>query len=45
LAVFASAGLGHLAVQIGRGLGAIVTAIDVSEEKLAHAEASAHRLH
>jgi propanol-preferring alcohol dehydrogenase len=37
LAVFGVGGLGHLAVQIGRGLGAIVTAIDVSEEKLAHA--------
>jgi len=35
LAVFGVGGLGHLAVQIGRGLGAIVTAIDVSEEKLA----------
>src|SRR5258707_7829915 len=34
-AVFGVGGLGHLAVQIGRGLGAIVTAIDVSEEKLA----------
>jgi len=38
LAVFGVGGLGHLAVQIGRGLGAIVTAIDVSEEKLAHAK-------
>src|SRR5216683_3403025 len=37
LAVFGVGGLGHLAVQIGRGLGAIVTAIDVSAEKLAHA--------
>jgi propanol-preferring alcohol dehydrogenase len=37
LAVFGVGGLGHLAVQIGRGFGAIVTAIDVSEEKLAHA--------
>jgi alcohol dehydrogenase, propanol-preferring len=30
--------LGHLAVQIGLELGAIVTAIDVSDEKLAHAK-------
>ena len=37
LAVFGIGGLGHLAVQIGLGMGAIVTAIDVSEEKLAHA--------
>lgn len=37
LAVFGVGGLGHLAVQIGGRLGAIVTAIDVSEEKLAHA--------
>jgi len=37
LAVFGVGGLGHLAAQIGRGLGAIVTAIDVSEEKLAQA--------
>src|SRR5258708_24916791 len=37
LAVFGVGGLGHLAVQIGRGLGAIVTAIDVSDEKLAQA--------
>jgi alcohol dehydrogenase, propanol-preferring len=34
LAVFGVGGLGHLAVQIGIGLGAIVTAVDVSEEKL-----------
>jgi len=39
LAVFGVGGLGHLAVQIGVGLGAIVTAIDVSDEKLAHARA------
>jgi propanol-preferring alcohol dehydrogenase len=38
LAVFGVGGLGHLAVQIGIGLGAIVTAIDVSDEKLAHAK-------
>jgi propanol-preferring alcohol dehydrogenase len=38
LAVFGVGGLGHLGVQIGRGLGAIVTAVDVSEEKLADAK-------
>jgi alcohol dehydrogenase, propanol-preferring len=38
LAVFGIGGLGHLAVQIGLGLGAIITAIDVSDEKLAHAK-------
>lgn len=38
LAVFGVGGLGHLAVQIGLGLEAIVTAIDVSDEKLAHAK-------
>src|ERR1700731_3943402 len=37
LAVFGVGGLGHLAVQIGRSMGAIVTAVDVSEEKLARA--------
>src|SRR6202045_442929 len=37
LAVIGVGGLGHLAVQIGQGLGAIVTAIDISDEKLAHA--------
>jgi alcohol dehydrogenase, propanol-preferring len=35
LAVFGVGGLGHLAVQIGRASGAEITAIDVSEEKLA----------
>jgi propanol-preferring alcohol dehydrogenase len=46
LAVFGVGGLGHLAVQIGVGLGAEVTAIDVSEEKLAHAKSlgAAHTL-
>jgi alcohol dehydrogenase, propanol-preferring len=38
LAVFGVGGLGHLAVQIGNELGAIVTAIDVSDEKLARAK-------
>jgi alcohol dehydrogenase, propanol-preferring len=38
LAVFGVGGLGHLAVQIGLGLGAIITAVDVSDEKLAHAK-------
>jgi propanol-preferring alcohol dehydrogenase len=38
LAVFGVGGLGHLAVQIGLGLGAIVTAIDVFDEKLAYAK-------
>jgi propanol-preferring alcohol dehydrogenase len=38
LAVFGVGGLGHLAVQIGDGLGAIVTAIDVTDEKLARAK-------
>ncbi len=37
-AVFGVGGLGQLAVQIGAGLGAIVTAIDVSDEKLARAK-------
>jgi alcohol dehydrogenase, propanol-preferring len=37
LAVFGVGGLGHVAVQIGRGLGANVIAIDISDEKLAQA--------
>src|SRR5271154_6410716 len=37
LAIFGVGGLGHLAVQIGRELGAVITAIDISDEKLAHA--------
>src|SRR5271163_3684840 len=46
LAVFGVGGLGHLAVQIGVGLGAEVTAIDVAEEKLAYARSlgAAHTL-
>jgi alcohol dehydrogenase, propanol-preferring len=35
LAVFGIGGLGHIAVQLGLAAGAEVTAIDVSEEKLA----------
>jgi alcohol dehydrogenase, propanol-preferring len=37
LAVFGVGGLGHLAVQMGVDLGAIVTAVDVSDEKLTRA--------
>ncbi|MGA8224487.1 MAG: zinc-dependent alcohol dehydrogenase [Candidatus Acidiferrales bacterium] len=39
LAVIGIGGLGHLAVQIGREMGAQVTAIDISEEKLELARA------
>ncbi|HKW56216.1 MAG TPA: alcohol dehydrogenase catalytic domain-containing protein [Candidatus Acidoferrum sp.] len=35
VAIFGIGGLGHLAIQIARELGAEITAIDVSEEKLA----------
>jgi alcohol dehydrogenase, propanol-preferring len=38
LAIFGVGGLGHLGVQIGVGLGAQVTAIDVSDDKLACAK-------
>jgi propanol-preferring alcohol dehydrogenase len=38
LAVFGVGGLGHLAVQIGLGMGAEVIAVDVSDEKLLYAK-------
>jgi alcohol dehydrogenase, propanol-preferring len=47
LAIFGIGGLGHLAVQIGRALGAEIAAVDVSEEKLALARSlgAAHAFH
>ena len=47
LAIFGVGGLGHLAVQIGRALGAEIAAVDVSEEKLALARSlgAAHAFH
>ena len=38
LAIFGIGGLGHLAVQIGREMGAEITAIDTADEKLRLAE-------
>jgi alcohol dehydrogenase, propanol-preferring len=38
LAIFGVGGLGHIAIQIGRSHGAEVTAIDISDEKLAQAK-------
>lgn len=38
LAVFGVGGLGHIAIQIGHSVGAEVTAIDISDEKLAQAK-------
>jgi propanol-preferring alcohol dehydrogenase len=38
LAVFGVGGLGHLAIQIARNLGAEITAIDVADDKLAMAK-------
>ncbi len=38
LAVFGVGGLGHMAVQVGRKMGADVIAIDISDEKLALAK-------
>ena len=46
LAIFGVGGLGHLAIQIGHNLGAEITAIDISDEKLALAKSlgAAHTL-
>jgi alcohol dehydrogenase, propanol-preferring len=46
LAIFGIGGLGHIAVQIGCALGAEITAVDISEEKLALAKSlgAAHAL-
>jgi len=38
LTVFGVGGLGHIAIQIGQSFGAEVTAIDISDEKLAQAK-------
>src|SRR5260370_25979210 len=38
LAVFGVGGLGHLAIQIGQGLGADIAAIDISDEEAALAK-------
>ncbi len=38
LAIFGIGGLGHIAVQLGRALGAEISAIDISKEKLDLAE-------
>ncbi|MGH9496028.1 MAG: alcohol dehydrogenase catalytic domain-containing protein, partial [Candidatus Sulfotelmatobacter sp.] len=47
VAVFGIGGLGHIAVQIGRALGAEIAAIDISEEKLALANSlgASHTFH